>query len=70
MLHNGRTRHPGPVDGKGPLDHLSVEFVNVGGWLNDGDVALDFGAQFLAEHRLIRAKARSIGHQLQKAGHQ
>ena len=68
MLHNGRARHPGPVDGEGPPDHLSVEFVNVGGWLNDGDMALDSGAQFLAEDRLIRAEAGSIGHQLQKAG--
>ena len=34
---------------------LSVELVNVGGWLTYGDLALDSCAQFLAvaEHRLI-----------------
>ena len=47
---------------------LSIEFVNVGGWLTFGDLALDSCAQFLvvAEHRLSRA--RSIGHQLRNAG--
>ena len=32
--------------GKGPQGRLSVEFVNVGGWFTNGDVALDSGAQF------------------------
>ena len=55
MLHVGRARHPGP----GPRDftpgQLSVEFINFGGWLTSGDLALDSCAQFLAvaEHRLI-----------------
>ena len=51
---------------------LSVEFVNVGGWLTCGDLALDSCAQFLAvaEHRLIPSRARSICHQLRKAGYQ
>ena len=51
---------------------LTVEFVNVGGWLTSGDLALDSCAQFLAvaEHRLIPSKARSVSHQLRKAGHQ
>ena len=33
---------------------LSVEFINVGGWLTSGDLALDSCAQFLAvaEHKL------------------
>ena len=71
MLHVGRARHPGP----GPRDivpgQLSIEFVNVGGWLTSGDLALDSCAQFLAvaEHRLIPCRARSVGHQLRKAGH-
>ena len=50
---------------------LSIEFLNVGGWLTSGDLALDSCAQFLAvaEHRLIPSRARSIGHQLRVAGH-
>ena len=52
------------------MDHLSVEFVNVGGWLTNGDMALIPSPQFLAvaEHRLIPAMARSMAHQLRKAG--
>ena len=69
MLHIGRARHPGP----GPpfFPQLSIEFVNVGGWLTLGDLALDSCAQFLAvaEHRLIPSRARSFCHQLRKAGH-
>ena len=54
-----------------PLGQLSIEFVNVGGWLTYGDLALDSFAQFLAvaEHRLIPSRARSVGHQLRKAGY-
>ena len=50
---------------------LSVEFVNVGGWLTYGDLALDSCAQFLAvaEHRLIPSRARSTGDSLRRAGH-
>ena len=55
MLHIGRARHPGPVAGKGPQGHLSVEFVNVGGRLTYGGLALDLSAQY-------------IGHQLRRAG--
>ena len=71
MLHIGRARHPGP----GPRDiipgQLSIEFINVGGWLTFGDLALDSCAQFLAvaEHRLIPSRARSVGLSLRKAGH-
>ena len=38
---------------------LSVEFINVGGWLVSGDFALDSCAQFVAvaEHRLIPSRA-------------
>ena len=54
----------------GPV-YFAVEFANVGGWLTSGDVALDSCAQFLAvaEDRLIPSRARSICHQLRKAGH-
>ena len=53
MLHFGSARHPGLVVGNDPVEHLSVEFVNVGGRVTNGDLALDSGAQFLAvaEHR-------------------
>ena len=72
MLHIGRARHLGLVDGNDPVGHLSVEFVNVSGWLTTGDMALDSCAQFLAlaEHKLIPARAWSSGHQLRKAGRQ
>ena len=33
MLHIGRARHPGPGEKYFPPGQLSVEFVNVGGWL-------------------------------------
>ena len=71
MLHVGRARHSGP----GPRDftpgQLSVEFINFGGWLTSGDLALDSCAQFLAvaEHRLIPSWARAVCHQLRMAGH-
>ena len=71
MLHIGRARHPGP----GPRDiipgQLSVEFINIGGWLTSGDLAMDSCAQILAvaEHRLIPSRARSVCHQLRMAGH-
>ena len=66
MLYIGRARHrrtPGI---------LSVEFAKVGGWLTHGDVALDSCAQCLAvaEHILIPARVRSVGHQLWVAGFQ
>ena len=69
MLHVGRARHPGPGVGKGPQGRLSLEFVNVCGWLATGDMALDSCAQFLAEaeHKLSPARAWSVGHQLRKA---
>ena len=71
MSSIGRARHPGPVAvrSKGVPGRLTVEFVNVGGWLTHGDMAMDSCAQFLpvAEHRLIPARVRSVGHQLRKA---
>ena len=72
MLHVGGARHREPVPGREVSGRLSIEFVNVGGWLTNGDMALDSCAQFLAvaEHRLIHARARSIGHQLRKADRQ
>ena len=38
--------------------HFGVEFLNVGGWLTHGDLALEVGDDFLAvvEHRLIPAR--------------
>ena len=41
MLHIERARHPGPVSGVGSGGRLSVEFVNVDGWLTHGNVALE-----------------------------
>ena len=72
MLHIGRARHPGPGKRFFTPGQFSVEFVNVGGWLTSGDLALDSCAQFLAvaEHRFIPSRARSVGHHLRKAGHQ
>ena len=57
LLWIGRARHPGPVGG----GMLSLEALNVGGWLTHGDTALDTIADFLAisEHRLIPARVRS-----------
>ncbi len=70
MLHIGRARHPGPGRRTFIPGQLSIEFANIGGWLTYGDLAMDSCAQFLAvaEHRLIPARARSIGHQLRIAG--
>ena len=71
MLHIGRARHPGPGPRSFTPGQLSIEFVNVVGWLTYGDLALDSCAQFLAiaEHRLIPARARSVCHQLRRAGY-
>ena len=61
----------GLANGFFPPGHLSIEFVNVGSWLTSGDLALDSCAQFLAVagHRLIPSRARSVCHQLRRAGH-
>ena len=71
MLHIGRAKHPGPGRRSFIPGQLSIEFANIGGCLTYGDLAMDSCAQFLAvaEHRLIRARARSVGHQLRKAGY-
>ena len=57
LLWVGRARHPGPIGGGA----LSLEALNVGGWLTHGDTALETSAYFLAvsEHRLIQARVRS-----------
>ena len=70
MLYIGRARHPGPGKRSFIPGQLSIEFANIGGWLTYGDLAMDSCAQFLAvaEHRLIPARARSVGHQLKRAG--
>ena len=39
MLHIGRARHPGPGPRDITLGQLSIEFINVGGWLTSGDLA-------------------------------
>ena len=61
---------PGLVRGLLFLVSFLLNFANIGGWLTYGDLAMDSCAQFLAvaEHRLIPARARSVGHQLRKAG--
>ena len=71
MFLFGRARHPGPGPRSFFPGQLSVEFVNVGGWLTYTDLALDSCAQFLAvaEHRLIPSRARSVCHQLRRAGY-
>ena len=71
MFHFGRARHPGPGPRVFTLGQLTIEFANVGGWLTHGDLALDSCAQFLAvaEYRLIPSRAKSVCHQLRRAGH-
>ena len=63
--------HPGPGPRVFTRGQLSIQFVNVGGWFTYGDLAMDSCAQFLAvaEHWLIHSRARSVCHQLRKAGH-
>ena len=72
MLHIGRAGHPGPRTGCFPPGQLSTEFINVGGCLTLGDLALDSCAQFLAvaEHSSIPSRVHSVGHLLRRAGHQ
>ena len=48
MLHVGWARHPGLVVGNDPVDLLTVEFVHIGGWIPQGDLALYSSAQFFA----------------------
>ena len=68
MLSIGRARHPGPGTSSYPPG-FSIEFLNVGGWLSRGDLALESSAHFLAvaEHRLVPARARTITTQLRQA---
>ena len=63
MLSIGRARHPGPCTSSYPSG-FSIEFLNVGGWLSRGDLALESKAHFLAlaEHRLVPARARARYH--------
>ena len=63
----GRARHPGPTS---LPSHFGVEFLNVGGWLTHGDLALEVGVDFLAvaEHRLIPARVRSEWSRLKRKG--
>ena len=64
----GRARHPGPPSQ--PQQCLVWNFLNVGGWLTHGDLALDAGVDFLAvaEHRLIPARVRSEWSRLKDKG--
>ena len=64
---SGRARHPGPPS---QPHSVSLEFVNVGGWLTHGDLALNAGVDFLAvaEHRLIPARVRSEWSRLKGKG--
>ena len=67
MLHIGEAKHPGPRSP--PSRKFSIECVNVGGWLSNGDTALESSADFLAivEHRLIPARVRSVSNSLKIA---
>ena len=68
MLSIGRARHPGPGTSSYPPG-FSIEFLNVGGWLSRGDLALESSAHFLAvaEHRLVPARARTVTTQLRSS---
>ena len=68
MLSIGGARHPGPCTSSYPSG-FSIEFLNVGGWLSRGDLALESTAHFLAiaEHRLVPACARTVTTQLRQA---
>ena len=68
MLSIGRARHPGPFTSSTPSG-FSIEFLNVGGWLSRGYLALESSAHFLAiaEHRLVPARARTVTTQLRQA---
>ena len=50
----GRAKHPGPGS-------VGIEVLNVGGWLTNGDFAIDIDSDFLCvtEHRLVPARVRS-----------
>ena len=63
----GRARHPGPTS---LPHHVGVEFLNIGGWLTHGDLALEVQVDFpaVAEHRLIPAGVRSEWSRLRKKG--
>ena len=62
----GRAKNPGPDSSQ----HLSLEVLNVGGWLTHSDLALDTEVDFLAvtEHRLIPARVRSEWARLKAKG--
>ena len=49
---------------------ISIEFLDLGGWLAKGDLSLESQAHFLAvaEHRLVQARARNVTAQLRKSG--
>ena len=66
LLWIGRARHPGPIGGGA----LSLEALNVGGWLTHGDTALETSVDFLAvcEHRLVPARVRSEWAELRRKG--
>ena len=70
VLYIGRARHSGPGPRVFNPGELSIEFATIGGWLTYGDLALDSCAQFLAVagHRVIPSRARSVCHQLRRAG--
>ena len=64
MMRIGEARHPGPRSP--PSSSFSIEYINVGGWLSNGDYALESSADFIAvaEHRLIPARVRSVANSL------
>ena len=68
MLYIGMARHSGPW--RPPFKMFAVECVNNGGWLSDGDLALESFSTFLpvVEHRLIPAGVRAAAMDLKKSG--
>ena len=63
MLWTGRAHHPG--QGSQHVNLVEVQFLNVGGWLCHGKLALESGAFLwvVAEHRLILAWVGKIASQ-------
>ena len=60
-----RVRHLGPE-----INSIVVEVFNAGGWLTNGDFALDAAVDFLGvtEHRLIPARVRNVWSRLRGKG--
>ena len=66
-LWKGSAKHPWPPS---LSRQVGIEFLNVGGWLTHGDLALEVGVDCLAvaEHRLIPARVRGEWSRFLKKG--